>query len=44
MVEVELDEQRYLLRTDLAGSAHSAFIAAGVRPPPSVTPLGHIMQ
>jgi transposase len=43
-VEVELDGQRYLLRTDLVGSAHSAFAAAGVRPPSSVTPLGHVMQ
>lgn len=43
-VEVELDGQHYLLRTDLVGSAHSAFIAAGVRPPSSVTPLGHIMR
>ena len=39
-VVVDLDGQRYRLRTDLAGSAHAAFAAAGVRPPNSVTPLG----
>jgi hypothetical protein len=39
-VEVTLDGQRYRLRTDLTGSAYQAFAAAGVRPPPSVTPLG----
>ena len=39
-VEVTLDEQRYRLRTDLVGSAHHAFAAAGVRPPATVTPLG----
>lgn len=43
-VRVELDGQRYMLRTDLTGSAHSAFAAAGVRPPSSVTPIGSIMQ
>ena len=39
-VEVTLDEQRYRLRTDLVGSAHHAFAAAGVRPPAPVTGLG----
>lgn len=39
-VTVDLDGQRYRLRTDLAGSAHAAFAAAGVRPPPAVTSLG----
>ena len=39
-VEVTLDGQRYRLRTDLVGSAHHAFAAAGVRPPSVVTPLG----
>jgi len=39
-VEVTLDGQRYRLRTDLVGSAHHAFAAAGVRPPAVVTPLG----
>ncbi|MDH7511715.1 MAG: IS1634 family transposase, partial [Clostridiales bacterium] len=36
-VRVELDGQSYLLRTDLQGSAHQAFLAAGVRPPSLVT-------
>ena len=39
-VLLELDGNRYQLRTDLVGSAHQAFMAAGVRPPPTVTPLG----
>lgn len=38
-VEVTLDGQRYRLRTDLIGSAHHAFAAAGVRPPAAVTPV-----
>ncbi len=38
-VELTLDGVRYRLRTDLHGSAHHAFAAAGVRPPPLVTPL-----
>lgn len=38
-VRVELDGRSYLLRTDLEGVAHQAFMAAGVRPPPTVTPL-----
>ncbi len=38
-VLIELDGQRYRLRTDLAGAAHQAFAAAGVRPPPTVSPL-----
>lgn len=33
-IDLELEGQRYLLRTDLAGSAHVAFRAAGVKPPP----------
>jgi hypothetical protein len=41
-IVVDLDGQRYRLRTDLAGSAHAAFAAAGVRPPNSVTRLGPI--
>jgi hypothetical protein len=36
-VYVELDGGRYRLRTDLAGSSHLAFSAAGVRPPSPVT-------
>lgn len=38
-VNVQLDGKGYLLRTDLRGVAHKAFLAAGVRPPSSVTPL-----
>jgi hypothetical protein len=38
-VLVELDGRRYRLRTDLVGSAHQAFAAAGVRPPAPVTSL-----
>lgn len=39
-VSLTLDGQHYLLRTDLQGAAHEAFVAAGVRPPPAVTRLG----
>jgi len=39
-VIVDLDGQRYRLRTDLPGCAYEAFAAAGVRPPPPLTPLG----
>jgi hypothetical protein len=39
-VAVDLDGQRYCLRTDMAGVAHHAFAAAGVRPPAPVTRLG----
>jgi hypothetical protein len=39
-VELTVDGQRYRLRTELRGSAFSTFAAAGVRPPPAVTPLG----
>ena len=38
-VHVELDGHQYLLRTDLKGVAHQAFVAAGVRPPSPVTLL-----
>lgn len=38
-VRLELDGQNYLLRTDLEGIAHQAFLAAGVRPPSRVTHL-----
>ncbi len=41
-IVVDLDSQRYRLRTDLPGAAHAAFAAAGVRPPNSVTRLGPI--
>jgi hypothetical protein len=36
-VRVELDGKTYILRTDLQGSAHQGFQAAGVRPPSPVT-------
>jgi len=38
-VRISLDGHGYLVRTDFEGSAHRAFRAAGVRPPPKVTPL-----
>jgi transposase len=38
-VTVELDGHSYQLRTDLKGAAYQAFAAAGVRPPPTVSPL-----
>jgi hypothetical protein len=41
-VLLELDGQRYQLRTDMLGAAHQAFAAAGVRPPPPVTLLGAV--
>jgi hypothetical protein len=41
-VLLELDGQRYQLRTDMLGAAHKAFAAAGVRPPSPVTLLGDI--
>jgi hypothetical protein len=41
-VHLELDGQRYQLRTDMRGSAHLAFAAAGVRPPSPVTLLGAV--
>lgn len=39
-VTVDLDGQRYRLRTDMVGVAHHAFAAAGVRAPSLVTLLG----
>lgn len=39
-VTLDLDGVRYLLRTDLVGSAFEAFAAAGIRPPSPVTALG----
>jgi hypothetical protein len=38
-VIVELDGHNYQLRTDLKGAAYQACAAAGVRPPPTVSPL-----
>lgn len=34
-VTIDLDDNRYLLRTDMAGAAHHTFAAAGLRPPSS---------
>jgi hypothetical protein len=39
-VDLDLDGQRYRLRTDLVGVAHQAFAAAGLRPPSPVTLSG----
>jgi hypothetical protein len=39
-ITVDLDGERYLLRTDMAGSAFMAFQAAGVRVPARLTHLG----
>ncbi len=36
-VRLEADGRSYVLRTDLEGTAHQAFLAAGVRPPSPVT-------
>ncbi|MGB7297149.1 MAG: hypothetical protein WBC70_16330, partial [Candidatus Aminicenantales bacterium] len=36
-VRLEASGQAYVLRTDLQGTAHQAFLAAGVRPPSPVT-------
>jgi len=41
-VQVDVDGQRYQLRTDLVGASHQAFAAAGVRPPSTVMPLGPV--
>lgn len=43
-VEVDLDGTRYLLRTDLAGSAHQAFAAAGIRVPSAVAEIGPVLE
>lgn len=40
-VDLDLDGERYRLRTDLARSAFETFAAAGVRPPSLATHLGH---
>jgi hypothetical protein len=38
-VIVELDGHNYQLRTNVKGAARKAFTAAGVRPPPTLSPL-----
>jgi transposase len=43
-VSIDLDGERYQMRTDLVGSAHHAFAAAGVRPPSPVQHLGTAMR
>ena len=43
-VLIELEGTRYQLRTQLIGSSHHAFAAAGVRPPALVTELGPIPE
>lgn len=39
-VIIDLEGNRYRLRTNMAGSSYQAFKAAGVRPPETVSPLG----
>jgi hypothetical protein len=39
-VMIDLDGKRYQLRTQLVGSSHHSFQAAGIRPPALVTELG----
>jgi arginine repressor len=39
-VRITMDGKKYLIRTDLAGNAHQAFLAAGVKIPPRVQPIG----
>jgi len=39
-IGLQLDDQEYLLRTDLRGTAHVAFQAVGLRPPPLAQVLG----
>ncbi len=38
-VHVRLDNDPYLMRTELKGHAHEAFRAVGLRPPPLAQPL-----
>jgi len=38
-IRVQLDNERYLMRTELKGHAHEAFRAVGLRPPPLAQPL-----
>jgi len=39
-VRMTLDGKDYLIRTDFVGSAYQAFLAAGVKMPPRVQPIG----
>ena len=38
-IELKLEDQRYLLRTELRGAANMAFQAVNLRPPPFAQPL-----
>lgn len=38
-IDLELEDQRYLLRADVRGSANVAFRAVNLRPPPFPQPL-----
>jgi len=38
---VRLDNERYLMRTELPGQAHEAFRAVGLRPPPLAQPISN---
>ena len=40
-VRVELNDQAFLLRTELVGRAYEAFQALGLRPPPRLQPLAN---
>ena len=39
-VRMEMNGKNYLIRTDLVGSAYETFMAAGVKIPPRVQPIG----
>jgi transposase len=39
-VELTIDEEKYLCRTELAGNAYEAFKVLGIRPPMQIAPLG----
>jgi len=41
-VRMEMNGKNYLIRTDLVGSAYQAFMAAGVKIPPRVQPIGMV--
>ena len=39
-VELNIDEEKYLCRTELTGNAYGAFKVLGIRPPMQIAPLG----
>ena len=41
-VRMEMNGKNYLIRTDLVGSAYDTFMAAGVKIPPRVQPVGMV--